>query len=324
MTKPPILIEYLQMENIKNDGGYMSIFTNTYSKIALALATLAALSLYPIYKSLNKQKPCIAVFANPSKQQVEQTIQEITNSEGNLATTLKEQLVQENTQLLARIPLAFPQIHPLQWENAMKSVQKIKANDDLLSKEPINIAQLDVNDFSNVIYATLAEYGINPARVEIEFVSTPQSFLSACQGLNGNKVRHIIRVNLEQVNKKSPQVALAYLRHEIQHLLTYDAIELMIIKDVFEKNEISPEEYYINPDFIELKKFKEYRADLLAATKDMSTAQAFMEDMEERIKLYPHEQVNPSHATHPTETQRKQAIANLAQYMQIEKQHVIA
>lgn len=311
------------MENIRNDGGYMSIFTNTYSKIALALATLAALGTYHVYKSLKKQKSCIAVFAHPSKEQIEQTIQEITNSEDNLATTLKEQLLQENTQLLARIPLAFPQIHPLQWENAMKAVQKIKENDDLLCENPI-IPAKQKEEFINIIYATLAEYGINPARVEIEFVSTPQSFLSACQGLNGNKVRHIIRVNLEQVNKKSAEVALAYLRHEIQHLLTYDAIELMIIKDIFEKNEISAQEYYINPDFIELKKFKEYRADLLAATKDMSTAQAFMQDMEERIKLYPHEQVNPSHATHPTETQRKQAIANLAQYMQIEKQHVVA
>ena len=188
----------------------------------------------------------------------------------------------------------------------------------------MEITQID-DEFSNIIYATLAEYGINPTRMEIEFVNTPQSFLSACQGLAAkNKVRHIIRVNQEQVNKKSPEVALAYLRHEIQHLLTYDAIELMIIKDVFEKNDISPEDYYANPDFIELKKFKEYRADLLAATKDMSTAQAFMEDMQERIKLYPHEQENPSHSTHPTEKQRHHALANLATYLQEEAKQITA
>ena len=299
----------------------MKLITQNYLKISLILAAVAALSIYPIYQSFKHKKPCVTVFNTPTQKQVEDTLKEITDYQSTLEATLKEQLADQNSQLVARIPVAFPQIHPIQWENAMKAVQKIKANDDLLCENPVIPAAADY-EFVNVIYTTLAEYGINPARVEIEFVTTPGSFLSACQGLEKNKVRHIIRVNKSEVNKKSAEIALAYLRHEIQHLLTYDAIELMIVKDIFEKNEISEQEYYTNPDFIELKKFKEYRADLLAATKDMSTAQAFMQDMEERIKLYPHEQENPSHATHPTEAQRKQAIANLTQYMQIEKQHM--
>ena len=301
----------------------MKFNSNPYFKIAVVIAALAALSIYPIYRSLKQQKPCLAVFNTPTPEQVQQTIKEITHSEQTVASTLYEQLVDENDQLLARIPQAFAQIHPLQWENAMKALKKIKDADDLLCENPIIPAPTN-DEFTNIIYATLAEYQINPARVEIEFVNTPQSFLSACQGLEKNKVRHIIRVNKKVVSSKSPEVALAYLRHEIQHLLTYDAIELMIIKDLFEKNEISPEKYYTNAAFIELKKFKEYRADLLAATKGMSTAQAFMEDMQERMKLFAHEQENPSHSTHPTEKQRHQALANLANYLQEEAKQITA
>lgn len=300
----------------------MNFILKSYVKISLILAAIAALSIYPIYQSFRAKKHCVTVFSTPSQDQVKETIQKISNDKSTLAMTLKEQLAEQNSQLVARIPVAFTQVHPTQWENAMKAIQTLKENDDLLCQNPVIPHSND--ELITLMYTTLAEYGINLSRIEIEFVTTPQSFLSACQGLNKNKVRHIMRVNREAVNKKSQEVVQAYLRHEIQHLLTYDAIELMIIKDVLEKNGITAEQYYINEDFIELKKFKEYRADLLAATKGMNTAQAFMEDMEERIKQYPHEQTNPSHATHPTETQRKQALANLAQYLQEEAKLVIA
>lgn len=292
----------------------MNFIPNLYLKIGLILAAIAAISAYPIYQSFKAKKTCIAVFAAPSQEQVKATLQEINDTQSTLEETLRKQLADENSQLLARIPAAFPQIHPTQWENAMKALEKIKENDDLLTEN----SEIPVTDdeLSNLIYATLVEYGINPARIEIEFVSTPQSFLSACQGLSNKKVRHIMRANREAIAQKPQEVVVAYLRHEIQHLLTYDAIELMIVKDVFEKNEIGAQEYYTNPAFIELKKFKEYRADLLAATNGIETAQAMMDDMDQRIKQFPHEQENPSHATHPTETQRKQALANLSRYMQ--------
>lgn len=300
----------------------MNFIPNLYLKIGLILAAIACLGAYHIYQVFKHKKPCLAVFDTPTQEQVKTTLKQITDSQSTLGTTLKDQLAEQNSQLVARIPKAFTQVHPIQWENAMKAVQKLKENDDLLCENPV--IPVSDDELISLIYSTLAEYNINPARIEIEFVTTPQSFLSACQGLEKNKIRHIMRVNRQVVNKKSAEVVEAYLRHEIQHLLTYDAIELMIIKDVLEKNEITAQEYYANEDFIELKKFKEYRADLLAATKGMSTAQAFMEDMEERIKQYPHEQVNPSHATHPTETQRKEALANLMHYLQEENKPVIA
>lgn len=293
-----------------------------HPKIALILAITAALGLYPVYRAFKAKKTGIEVFCTPSKVQVETTLQKIAQSESTLENTLSQQLAEENNRLMAQIPIAFPQIHPVQWENAMKTIQKFKDTDDLITNDPI--IPVSDDELVALIYTTLAEYGINPARIEIEYVNTPQSFLSACQGLAGKKVRHIMRVNRKAVAEKSPEVVESYLRHEIQHLLTYDAIELMIVKDILEKNEITAQEYYLNPTFIELKKFKEYRADLLAATHGMDTAQAMMNDMEERIKKYPHEQINPSHATHPTETQRRQALANLSHYLQAEKQPVIA
>lgn len=311
------------MENIKNmEVIPMKFIPQLYLKIALILAPIAALSLYPIYQTFRAQKATIEVFTTPSKAQVGTTLKKITQAEDTLENTLSQQLAEENNRLMAHILDAFPQIHPLQWENAMKAIQKFKDTDELITNDPKIPASDD--ELITLIYTTLAEYGINPARIEIEYVSTPQSFLSACQGLAGKKVRHIMRVNRKAVAEKSPEVVEAYLRHEIQHLLTYDAIELMIVKDVLEKNEITAAEYYTNPAFIEFKKFKEYRADLLAATKGIDTAQAMMDDMEERIKKYPHEQINPSHATHPTETQRRQALANLSHYLQAEKQPVIA
>lgn len=290
------------------------LFNKKNTRIALILIMLGVISAYPIYQSFTQQKPCVSVFNTPTQEQVTNTLQEITDANSTLAATLQEQLADENNQLLAQIPAAFPELPAAQWQDAMKAIQKLKENDDLLCENPVTRNSDD--EIISLIYKTVSEYGINPARIEIEFVTTPQSFLSACQGLSKGKIRHIMRVNREVVNKKSKEVVIAYLRHEIQHLLTYDAIELMIVKDVLAKNGITPEQYYTNDAFIELKKFKEYRADLLAATNGVDTAQAFMKDMEERIKQFPHEQTNPSHATHPTETQRKDAIANLMHYMQ--------
>lgn len=300
----------------------MKFASNLYLKIGLILASFAALAVHPIYQALRHKKPNLAVFGSPSSSQIKNTLKEINDSQSTLEITLRDQLAEQNSQLVARIPITFPQIHPVQWENAMKAIQRLKENDDLLCSNPVLTKSDD--EITTLIQSTLAEYSIDPSRVEIEFVTTPGSFLSACQGLEKNKIRHIMRVNRQVVAQKSLEVITAYLRHEIQHLLTYDAIELMIIKDVLEKNEISSQAYYANQDFIELKKFKEYRADLLAATNGMSTAQAFMEDMEERIKQYPHEQINPTHSTHPTETQRKQALANLMQYLQEENKLVLA
>ncbi len=292
----------------------MTITMNKFVKMGLILAILAAITSYPLYEAFRAKNPCLALFCEPQAHEIEQTLQQIEQAQTTVAHTLKEQLTQENSQLLTRIPLAFPQIHPVQWENAMKALQRLKNNDNLVS--PNGEIPAAHHPFITTIYTTLAEYGINPARVEIEYVKTPQSFLSACQSFEKGKIRHIIRVNMSEVEKKSDEVALAYLRHEIQHLLTYDAIEMMIVKDVLEKNDVSSEEYYADPDFIALKKFKEYRADLLAAAHGMDTAQAFMHDMQERIKKFPHEQTNPTHSTHPTETERHAAITNLVKYME--------
>lgn len=300
----------------------MKLISNLYLKTGLILAAITALSAYAVYQALKPKRSVVAIFEARTPDQIKATLKKIADSQSTLKITLQEQLDEQNSQLVARIPVAFPQIPSIQWDNTMKAIQRLKENDDLLCENPV--IPKSNNEIIILIYTTLAEYGINPSRVEIEFVTTPESFLSACQGLFNNKIRHILRVNKEVVNKKSQEVILAYLRHEIQHLLTYDAIELMHIKDVLEKNKITAEQYYANQNFIELKKFKEYRADLLAATKGISTAQAFMEDMEERIKQYPHEQLNPSHVTHPTETQRKQALANLMQYLKEENKMIMA
>lgn len=302
----------------------MNFTYTTYQKALFILIALGALSAYPAYRAfqaLNSSNKLILFEEINDKAIVAQTVEQIAQKGSNIASTLKEQLDAEQKALLEEIKKEFS-IPSEKWESALATIEALKERDSLITQEPI-IPATD-EPFFATIYETLAAYSIDPMRVEIELVDTPQSFLAACQGMSKGGVRHIMRVNLAEVAKRTPESQVAFLKHEIIHLLNYDVIELMVIKTLLESCGIKPEEYNNSPAFIAVKKHKEFRADLLAASDSIETAQALNEDFEARIKQFPHEQENPSHCTHPTETQRLQAMNGLISYLEAEKQSQLA
>lgn len=301
----------------------MNLALTHYKYILALIAAFGALGTVTLYHVLSKQsQTTLQIFGTaPSQNKIMQTVQKLADEKISVADTLHEELNTQNDRLLADIQNAFPCD---QWEQMLQAVKTIIDADDLLMEYPVVTHAAGDHPFIKKIREILASYNINPARVSIELVDTPQSFLAAGQGYFNGKVTHSIKVNLAEVLKRSADVQEAFLRHEIMHLLHYDSLYRMFIKDLLEKNGITKDVYSKHPAFIAYQRHKEYRADLLAAACDPEVAQSFIADFDRIIALHPHEQTNPSHVTHPTETQRQQAVAQLLSYMNAEQQQTLA
>lgn len=297
--------------------------TNNYIYIIAIAALAAALIALPIhYALIPKQTATLQIFDTaPSAHKVTNTVQTLAQKGSCVADALHEELNTQNDSLIADLQTAFPCD---QWEQMLQAVKTIIDADDLLTENPVVKHSAGDHPFIKKIREILASYHINPARVSIQLVDTPQSFLAAGQGYCNGKVSHSIKVNLVEVLKRPADVQEAFLRHEIMHLLHYDSLYRMFIKDLLEKNGITKDVYSKHPAFIAYQRHKEYRADLLAAACNPEVAQSFITDFDRIIALHPHEQTNPSHVTHPTETQRQQAVSQLLSYMNAEKQQIVA
>ncbi len=280
---------------------------------AVALGTLSA---FPIYHAfIVKPKNNLALFtAHTTQEEIKETVEAISTQGSTVAQTLAEQLQEEHARLMANIETEFPSE---QWAGMKAVLEKIKTNDTLIIENPVATHDPKDHPFINTIKQTLVSYTIDPSRVSINLVDTPGSFMAAGQGFENGKVTHSIRVNLAEVERKSEDVQLAFLKHEIMHLLNYDGLEGMFIKDVIQKSGKSLDQITSSASYIAFKKFKEYRADLLAADNPR-IAESLIKDFEKIIELHPHEQTHPTHASHPTETQRKQALAQLVNYFEAE------
>jgi Zn-dependent protease with chaperone function len=297
------------------------MFIKNYSlkkKIFIGLLLFGAISAFPIYKTfIAKPKNQLAIFIDlPTETEIKETVQSITAEKSSVTQMLAQQLQEEYDQLFANIQKEFPSE---QWESLKAVLENIKSKDQLLTDNPIVVENNKDHPFVTIIKKTLASYNIDPSKVAIEIVDTPQSFMAAGQGFEKGSVRHLIRINLSAIAKKSDDVLLAFLKHEIMHLLNYDGITGMFIKDLLKKNGITQDQISQSPSLIAFKKFQEYRADLLAADNP-ETAQSLIKDFEKIIELHPNEQTNPTHSTHPTETQRKQAITQLLTYLNVENE----
>ena len=284
--------------------------------IIVSLLMVGALSAFPIYKAfIAKPKNQLALFIDlPTDAEIKETVQTINSEQSSVTQMLAQQLQEEYDRLFTNIQNEFP---CEQWASLKTVLENIKAQDQLLTDNPVVIENKQDHPFVTTIKKTLASCNIDPSKVAIEHADTPQSFMAAGQGFENGTVRHFIRINLSAISKKSDDVAQAFLKHEIMHLLNYDGITMMFIKDLLKKNGITQEQITKSPAIIAMRKFQEYRADLLAADNS-ETAEALIKDFEKIIELHPNEQSNPSHSSHPTETQRKQAMTQLLTYLNAE------
>lgn len=301
---------------------------NNYSvkkKILAAALICGVLSAWPLYKTFetNTQKKLMLVNAQPSQEQIQTTIIEINSAESTVAETVHKEFNDEHDQLLLELQSAFP-LTDNKWATMNEELSVIKSQDDLLIENPEIVHAANDHEIVIKVREILASYGINPARVNVYTVDEPSSgsFASAGQGFDGTVI-HELKINIAKLPNLTSIIQEAIIRHEIMHLLHYDSLEHSFIVSTLEENGIEPKVYRLHPTFTSYCKHKELRADLTAASDNLEIAQAFQDDFLNRFNENP-ENYAKVYASHPSLKQRHEAVSQLAQYLQAEKQVAVA
>lgn len=294
------------------------VFSSFYRYFLGSLFILSTLAYLTYSFSPKKKLSPIAFLDTTATSIIESRIKRLSEENKTVIDALQADLETEYQKGLAALQQEF-NIPPKDWNAVINILTTLEEKDDLISPNPIksNIQAIQ-NPFIKKLYKVLEEYSINPSRIKIEYVDSPGSFISAGQGYFDKKVTHVLRLNMKVIEQRTQDIQEAFLRHEIIHLLHYDGLELLFIKELLEQHGVKENVYLKNPAFIEYKKFKEYRADLLAANS-VAIAESFLKDFANMIKLRPNEQINPTHTSHPTEAQRYNAMSSLHAHLQTEQ-----
>lgn len=300
------------MENIRNCGGQMSIFTNTCAHFALIFISLGAINVYPRL-AFKQPQTYLALFSTINNLEIQASIEKIKKNESTIVNTLTHELDQKHDQLLAALIESFP-LPDNAWKNCLEEFNKTKSQDNLLitTVSHLNVDQIEA------IEALLYSYNINPERITIIPTESTSYFVSAGQGIDDtHQVIHELRINFEKLSKKPVEIQEAIIKHELQHLLQYDSLEFSFITSLLQEYGISIAELFKHPAFIAYKRHIEYRADLKAAAEDIAIANAFKKDFEDYIQQQP-ENAEKQFSSHPSKKDRHQAMSNLISYLEAE------
>ena len=296
----------------------------SYKKVLYLGLALGSLSIFPVYR--------LFIAPNtPSKQSIlevlpagnmHQNVQEILQKGSSVQDTLKAQLDIQHEAIVAEIKKAFP-CTPEAWGQAYEEFERLKTQDNFIVANPR--LKKNPNDLPIVLKVKelLVHNNIDPERMTILTINEPNNACDAAAGqcVNNNKVQHFIRLNLAQLLQHDACVQEALLTHEIMHLINYDSLEFACIEKLFKDFTIEPKMYNNAPCFIDLNKFIEYRADLMASAQGIGIATALQQAMTEHMAEFADDIISTNH---PSCKQRYEAIANLAEYMKAENQMKIA
>ncbi len=237
----------------------MNIMNKITPIITLSLI-IGILSAYPFYQTL--------IVENKPKKA--------------LLSPLQEELVKNldviHSQVLKGIQREF-KIPQDQWDKALKEFKALCAQDRLL--KPFSSYKKSEDSLSGRVQEALAQAGVNPDLVTIQYVNNTECPLVARQECDDTQIYHFIDIDREWLSKRSDQVQLAIIAHEIEHLKHYDSVESAYIIEVLEKNGYSYQDYNKSLAVKEYRYQREFRADLLAAARDMSIAKALQHDLKQ-------------------------------------------
>lgn len=201
------------------------------------------------------------------------------------------------------------------WNNHMKNFYAFVKTDSLLGSRS---AAIKSDDHEIVVYTkkALVEYGINPQNVKIELVKNGSSAFCAMQKLAkdtmaysaDNRIVHSIQLDLEKINKYSPDVQHAFVRHEIMHLLHYDSIEAAYVLTLLTELGHTSNEYNQRQSMIDYRYARELRADLLATCHDTAMAQELDKYFQ---NVLVHKPNDISSHSHPPYKMRHEQLAQL-------------
>ncbi len=197
------------------------------------------------------------------------------------------------------------------WSDFMGLYQQNRDNDTLLGYwEPI--FEKDEPEIVHVTKKLLAEYGINGDRVTIKQVNSSDTPAQTVQTLadDDSTVIHRIELDIYRLNKYTPEVQEALLRHEIMHLLNYDSLEGSYIITMLYKCGYSRQACDKSPAMIAYRHQRELRADCLASADHPAVAVALQSYFATFMKAT--NQDDPQLWTsHPSDKTRHEQLAQL-------------
>lgn len=279
----------------------------SFNQIILSLLALGALSAVALYCALSYENKYNADVLNflPA------------NNTQNVTSILEKQLSEEHIRLLDSIQHAFS-ISATEWHDTLEKIKKIKQSDTLVIANPKMFSNPTEDPLIIKTRKILLSFAIDPKRVTIFTINEPNNACDAATGQCYNKgiVEHYIRLNTAQLKNRPEDVQEALLTHEIMHLLNYDSLEQIYIETLLKNKGIDSKVYHAHPAFVAYCKHLEFRADLLAGSQDITTAQNLKKVFQLQIERDPNEK---STLTHPSYTQRSAAMDKLMSHLKTEQ-----
>jgi hypothetical protein len=226
----------------------------------------------------------------------------------NLAQELFLERKAVHDQCLSQIKQDLALEEPL-WLEYMGEYEAKVAQDSLLGTGSVT-ANSEDPEIITTTRKVLVEYGVNPEKVTIKLVNTDTP-AQAVQGLDdAGNITHRIELDLSRLNKYSPAIQEALVRHEIMHVLNYDSLEGSYLITMLYKCGYSAQELEKTPAMIAYRHQRELRADLLAGCDHPEVAHSLQEFFASFMKITDQDNAK-LWTSHPSDKQRHEQLAQL-------------
>lgn len=207
-----------------------------------------------------------------------------------------------------------------EWQKAHEKFLLVcKENKDLF-KDNVK-PKLVKDELKNLVRSALANAGINPDKVSIQYTKDDSMPVVTYQEYaHNNRLKHSITINKAWFTQHPLELQNAIINHEIMHLKNFDCIEYGFITEVLEQHGISKKMYEKSKSMQNFRHMRELRADLLAGSKDISLAKAFHQDFCNCVARNYQEDLH----SHPSSQTRLDQMAQLLHKMEVEKTVTLA
>ncbi len=226
----------------------------------------------------------------------------------------EESRVVQEKKLLA-IKKAF-KISNEAWDSYWNSFYQSVYADDLF--EPVTY-QVENNDPLHALFEEiLLDYGINPQRVELGLIKNNPDYeqAQAIQLIDkDDRIVHKVEINYQIFEKNDSGAREVILRHEIMHLICYDALAISYLYEILQNAGYSKEQIINAPSVIAYNHEMELRADRLSLCMNRPLAECASNMYQWATQKIQKEELNDVNISHPTYKQRYQELKKLIKRM---------
>lgn len=202
-----------------------------------------------------------------------------------------------------------------EWQKAHEEFLLVCHENQDLFKDNVQ-PHIVKDELKNLVRAALANAGINPDKVSIEYTKDNSMPVVTYQEYAKNmRLKHSITINKAWFIKHPIELQKAIINHEIMHLKNFDCIEYGFIAEVLEQQGITKKMYENSKSMQNFRHMRELRADLLAGSKDISLAKAFHQDFCNCVARNYQEDLH----SHPSSQTRLDQMAQLLNKMEVEQ-----